>query len=228
MKPGYRKDPRFNHKVMEFHATWLASHLKTMLEEVLKIDPEAVINLESIDDECYAAIDYYEEFTPEEYEEARIEEELELESKTEEEIMSDVMLMGVLRMPPEIWGDGVIDMCQRYSRYIEAADRIEAQEVEIKRLRAYADALVDRAAEIIGTYKVPVGNSCAGEMAAEWTMDALHEVWQKIKLLKYPDAHNNAEEIAVEWTAKALHEEWKREVLHEEWKANHLKSPDAV
>ena len=40
--------------------------------------------------------------------------------------MSDTMLLGVLRMPPELWDNGHIDTMQRHSRYLEAADKIEA------------------------------------------------------------------------------------------------------
>ena len=42
--------------------------------------------------------------------------------------MSDMMLLGVLRMPPDCWdNDSPIDVMQRHSRYCQAADRIEAQ-----------------------------------------------------------------------------------------------------
>jgi hypothetical protein len=41
--------------------------------------------------------------------------------------MSDTMLLGVLRMPPGLWDNGPIDVMQRHSRYLEAADRIEKQ-----------------------------------------------------------------------------------------------------
>ena len=34
----------------------------------------------------------------------------------------------------------------------------------------------ERCVRIIESHQVPVGNSAAGEMAAEWTMDALREV----------------------------------------------------
>ena len=40
--------------------------------------------------------------------------------------MSEVMLLGVLRMPPKLWDNGnPIDELQRYSRYCEAADKLE-------------------------------------------------------------------------------------------------------
>ena len=42
--------------------------------------------------------------------------------------MSKVMLLGVLRMPPELWvNDSPIDIQQRYSRYLEAADLLDRE-----------------------------------------------------------------------------------------------------
>lgn len=39
----------------------------------------------------------------------------------------------------------------------------------------------ERCAKIVGSYQVPVGNSPAGEMACEWTMDALREIAAAIR-----------------------------------------------
>ena len=39
--------------------------------------------------------------------------------------MSDLMLHGVLKMPPEFWRDDPIDVAQRHSRYNAASYRIE-------------------------------------------------------------------------------------------------------
>jgi len=39
--------------------------------------------------------------------------------------MSDLMLHGVLNMPPELWDNSEIDKMQRYSRYMEASRKIE-------------------------------------------------------------------------------------------------------
>jgi hypothetical protein len=38
-----------------------------------------------------------------------------------------------------------------------------------------------RCAKVVEAYRVPVGNSAAGEMAAEWTMDALREIRDAIR-----------------------------------------------
>ena len=39
----------------------------------------------------------------------------------------------------------------------------------------------ERCAKIISDYRVPVGNSAAGEMAAEWTTAALREIRGEIR-----------------------------------------------
>ena len=50
--------------------------------------------------------------------------------------MSDIMLLGVLRMPPNCWDHtSEMDVMQRHSRYIEAADRIDSDGLELQRLR---------------------------------------------------------------------------------------------
>lgn len=49
--------------------------------------------------------------------------------------MSEVMLMGVLRMPKEIWSDSEIDKYQRECRYNEAADLIESLQEENEKLQ---------------------------------------------------------------------------------------------
>ncbi len=43
-------------------------------------------------------------------------------------------------------------------------------------LEAFALAIVQDCVNEIETYQVPVGNSRSGELAAEWTMDALRDV----------------------------------------------------
>ena len=50
-------------------------------------------------------------------------------------LMSDVMLHGVLCIPPELWDGNEMDVRQRYSHYLQASRRIENDECEIARLR---------------------------------------------------------------------------------------------
>lgn len=49
--------------------------------------------------------------------------------------------------------------------------------------RARERAAYERAAHLVSTYKVPIGNSAAGEMACEWTMEALAEIRDAIRAL---------------------------------------------
>jgi hypothetical protein len=46
---------------------------------------------------------------------------------------------------------------------------------------------LEESVQIIETYRIPVGNSPAGEMAAGWTLDALHEIRDAIRELTAGD-----------------------------------------
>jgi hypothetical protein len=48
-------------------------------------------------------------------------------------------------------------------------------------LTRYTDSVVKECIHKIETYRIPVGNSAAGEMACEWTYDALKEIRDEIK-----------------------------------------------
>ena len=61
--------------------------------------------------------------------------------------MSDVMLHGVLNMPPNLWSDSPIDIAQRHGRYIEASKRIRELENELSEARKQCDTLVEAANE---------------------------------------------------------------------------------
>jgi hypothetical protein len=50
-------------------------------------------------------------------------------------------------------------------------------------LTRYTNAVVLSCINKIETYQIPVGNSTAGEMACEWTYDALKEIRTEIKEL---------------------------------------------
>ena len=49
------------------------------------------------------------------------------------------------------------------------------------RLEKFAELIVQECIDKIETYRIPVGNSAAGEMACEWTYDALKEIRDEIK-----------------------------------------------
>ena len=44
-----------------------------------------------------------------------------------------------------------------------------------------AELIVRECVDKIETYRIPVGNSAAGEMACDWTYDALKEIRDEIK-----------------------------------------------
>jgi hypothetical protein len=48
-------------------------------------------------------------------------------------------------------------------------------------LQKFAELIVKECIDKIETYRIPVGNSAAGEMACEWTYDALKEIRGEIK-----------------------------------------------
>ncbi len=45
----------------------------------------------------------------------------------------------------------------------------------------FAELIVRECIDKIETYRIPVGNSAAGEMACEWTYDALKEIRDEIR-----------------------------------------------
>ena len=52
---------------------------------------------------------------------------------------------------------------------------------DIDKVNDFANAIINRCIKIIEEYQIPVGNSPAGELASEWTYDALHEIRDEIK-----------------------------------------------
>jgi len=47
--------------------------------------------------------------------------------------------------------------------------------------KKFAELIVQECIDKIETYRIPVGNSAAGEMACDWTYDALKEIRDEIK-----------------------------------------------
>ena len=52
---------------------------------------------------------------------------------------------------------------------------------ESKDLEKFAELIIQECLDQIETYKIPCGNSPAGEMACEWTYDALKSIRDDIK-----------------------------------------------
>ncbi len=62
--------------------------------------------------------------------------------------MSDVMLHGVLNMPPELWSGSPIDVMQRHSRYIQASQYIYELDAELTSAREEIAILKSKYAEL--------------------------------------------------------------------------------
>jgi hypothetical protein len=60
----------------------------------------------------------------------------------------------------------------------DSSDKWDTQEEFIER---FARLIVKECIEKIETHRIPVGNSAAGEMACEWTYEALKQVRDEIK-----------------------------------------------
>ena len=54
-------------------------------------------------------------------------------------------------------------------------------DIEVFDKEKFAQLIVRECIDKIETYRIPVGNSAAGEMACEWTYDALKEIRDEIK-----------------------------------------------
>jgi len=54
--------------------------------------------------------------------------------------MSDIMLLGVLNMPPDMWTNDPIDIMQRHSRYIQAAKQIEELTDKMHKIKTWCEA----------------------------------------------------------------------------------------
>jgi hypothetical protein len=51
----------------------------------------------------------------------------------------------------------------------------------VDRIDQLAELIVQECVDKIESYRIPVGNSSAGELACEWTYDALKEIRDEIK-----------------------------------------------
>ena len=58
---------------------------------------------------------------------------------------------------------------------------VDENKYEEDRYTKFAELIVQECIDKIETYRIPVGNSAAGEMACEWTYEALTEVRDEIK-----------------------------------------------
>ena len=60
-------------------------------------------------------------------------------------------------------------------------DDVSAEHAMYLFQKKFAELIVRECIDKIETYRIPVGNSAAGEMACEWTYDALKEIRDEIR-----------------------------------------------
>ena len=83
--------------------------------------------------------------------------------------------------------DEVLKMAIQAELNLYVHDLTEKQYTEV--IKAFAKLVADKAAarereaclDVVKTHRIPVGNSSAGEMACEWTYEALKEIVEKIQ-----------------------------------------------
>lgn len=93
--------------------------------------------------------------------------------------MSDIMLHGVLCMPPGLWQDTDLDKRQRYDKYLEASNLIKELE---SRLSAMQE-VCDKVKEVYEKYKHLDELLSDREFLDEKNIKAmiLYDLWQAIK-----------------------------------------------
>lgn len=70
--------------------------------------------------------------------------------------MSEIMLHGVLNMPPELWNDASpIDVMQRHARYVQASKYIDELETELAAVTKERDRLAEACKLLMATVGEP-------------------------------------------------------------------------
>ena len=73
-------------------------------------------------------------------------------------------------------------MSERIKELIkEVGTDVSGKWMNIDNTEKLAESIVKECIDKIETYRIPVGNSTAGEMACEWTYAALKEIRDEIK-----------------------------------------------
>lgn len=72
-------------------------------------------------------------------------------------------------------------MNERIKELAIEADTGVGENVSVEFCKKFAELIVGECIDKIETYRIPVGNSAAGELACEWTYDALKEIRDDIK-----------------------------------------------
>lgn len=79
--------------------------------------------------------------------------------------------------------DEILKLAKAHGYYSDEA--VEMNDIGLVAFaRLVRDAALEEAINVVETYRVSVGNSRAGELAAEWTMENLREVRDELRALK--------------------------------------------
>ena len=74
----------------------------------------------------------------------------------------------------------IIELAEQAGMIVGDAGEFDMAKFMPKEVK-FAELIVRECINKIETYRIPVGNSAAGEMACEWTYDALKEIRDEIK-----------------------------------------------
>ena len=74
----------------------------------------------------------------------------------------------------------IIELAEQAGMIVGDAGEFDMAKFMPKEVK-FAELIVRECIDKIETYRIPVGNSAAGEMACEWTYDALKEIRDEIK-----------------------------------------------
>lgn len=84
--------------------------------------------------------------------------------------------------------DEIIKLAREADPFGEHGRLYQVAELTPQTLARFAslvrNAALDEAIKIIEEYRIPVGNSAAGELACEWTRDALEEIRDMLRAMK--------------------------------------------
>lgn len=83
--------------------------------------------------------------------------------------------------------DEIIKLAREAERWAtnQTSDTYEWSVLRDERFAALVrNAVLDEAIKVIEEYRIPVGNSAAGELACEWTRDALEEIRDMLRAMQ--------------------------------------------
>jgi len=96
----------------------------------------------------------------------------------------------IIRMAREVYGphefsDEAIFLLEKFANLVAikvaASEREWMQETNVRLIAEAVSAEREACIKVIEAYQIPVGNSPAGELACDWTYDALKQIRDEIR-----------------------------------------------